>query len=305
MFPGTASTVDLGLDGTYRDFNKENIDFYFVPMINAANRVLGNVNSLIYDIMTLFSHDYAGYPHVYRDLNKERKFMRTEMLRLHKKNDSTQAIVEALYPNPSDGNFMGISGLVASDIVESEGKPTLIGIEHENGIVHFSGRSVPGFDLYSALDEIKKSHPEIDFKFGGHAEALGMSCNKNVIPTMQTLLSEEFTKSGKHEEAEIYYDLGGSLQNVKELFMRYYPFGSGFEFPRFYIEGLVGFCNFSKRTFTMPDISRNEEITVFSKADYDKVVTIATKKRSELIKMEFSLSCDDRGEIYLKADKFF
>ena len=42
-----------------RDFNKTNIDFYFVPVINAVNRVEGNVEELISDIIQIFYNDYV------------------------------------------------------------------------------------------------------------------------------------------------------------------------------------------------------------------------------------------------------
>lgn len=300
--PGKSSYNELSLDGVYRDFDKDNIDFYFVPIINAANRVVGDVNSLIYDIAFLFSFDYSGYPHVYRDMNKERKFMRTELLRMHKKNDS-KAVVEVLSPNSTD-NYSGISGLVASDVVDSEGKPALIGLPDKDGFAKFSGRSVRGYNLYEALDRISSDHPEFQIKFGGHAEALGMRCKESDVPEIQALLSDDFEKSGIKQTSETqYYDAGINIASIKALFEKFSPFGPGFQFPKFYTEGSVMAYDIKRRTFTVDSIG-NESITVYGYDDFNYVTSRACSPRANHVKLTYSLMHDATGNVCLKVDHF-
>ena len=64
----------------------------------------------------------------------------------------------------------GVLGIVASKLVEATGKPTLV-LNNENGILKGSGRSLPAFDLFAALD----SHRDLMTAFGGHASAAGMT----------------------------------------------------------------------------------------------------------------------------------
>jgi single-stranded-DNA-specific exonuclease len=64
----------------------------------------------------------------------------------------------------------GVLGIVAQRTVEAFYKPTIVLTEHE-GKLSGSARSVPGLDLYDALDEAS----EHLLQFGGHRAAAGMT----------------------------------------------------------------------------------------------------------------------------------
>ena len=119
-----------------RDFNKTNIDFYFVPVINAVNRVEGNVEELISDIIQIFYQDYDGNPRYYYNLNNTRKQMKKDLMNYHKKTKYS-VVVDSLKVN-SDINYGGIAGLIASDIVTEEKKPCLLGIDQGQSRLSFS-----------------------------------------------------------------------------------------------------------------------------------------------------------------------
>jgi single-stranded-DNA-specific exonuclease len=64
----------------------------------------------------------------------------------------------------------GVIGIVASRVIESHYKPTVI-LTKSNGHVVGSARSVKGFDLYEALHSCKDDL----IQFGGHKYAAGLT----------------------------------------------------------------------------------------------------------------------------------
>ena len=300
--PNRGTDPYLNLDGTFRKFNKDNIDFYFVPIINATNRVLGDVTDLVYDIMSLFVQEYNGIPHLYSGINKKRKFMRTELLRMYKPHPESNAIVEALHPSKFDDNYSGIAGLVASDVATSENKPALIGIDLDEPIIHFSGRSVGGFNLYGALEEIKNEHPELNFSFGGHAEALGAACTKEEIPLLEQYLSEKFTGVTVEEIEPTYFEMG-DISFIKDAYVSLWPFGNKFVFPQFYVEDHIGFMNKDDRTFTFKKYGPYTPVKYFSNEVQNKLADYAFKHRDKKVKCIISFMEDENNQIMLKLEK--
>lgn len=75
----------------------------------------------------------------------------------------------------------GIVGIVASRLIETYFRPTVV-LTMSNGFVTGSARSVPGFDLYQAIE----SCADLLENFGGHMYAAGM--------TMKLENVEKFTK---------------------------------------------------------------------------------------------------------------
>jgi len=70
----------------------------------------------------------------------------------------------------------GVVGLVAARVAEKLHKPTLI-LTVVDGKLKGSGRSIPGFDLYSVLDPLRDEF----ISFGGHAYAVGMTLSPNKL----------------------------------------------------------------------------------------------------------------------------
>ena len=69
----------------------------------------------------------------------------------------------------------GVIGIVAGRIKERRWRPTFVLAEEESGALRGSGRSIPGFNLKDALDQVDKAHPGLMPKFGGHAMAAGVT----------------------------------------------------------------------------------------------------------------------------------
>ena len=128
----------------------------------------------------------------------------------------------------------GVVGIVASRLIETYYRPTVV-LTMSNGFVTGSARSVPGFDLYQAVE----SCSDLLENFGGHTYAAGM--------TMKSENVEIFTKRF-HEYVEAHIDPEMLIPQVeidsKLLFSdittkfrttlcRFQPFGPGNMAPVF------------------------------------------------------------------------
>lgn len=70
----------------------------------------------------------------------------------------------------------GVVGIVAGRIKERRYRPTFVlTADPKTGELKGSGRSIPGFNLKDALDQVDKACPGLLIKFGGHAMAAGVT----------------------------------------------------------------------------------------------------------------------------------
>lgn len=88
----------------------------------------------------------------------------------------------------------GVIGIVASRILEKYHRPVLV-LTIRNGIGKGSCRSIPGFDIYKALQE----HAEMLLQYGGHKMAAGFSIREERIPEFRKALNQ-YAKSVLTEE---------------------------------------------------------------------------------------------------------
>ena len=134
----------------------------------------------------------------------------------------------------------GIVGIVASRLSETYYRPTVV-LTMSNGFVTGSARSVPGFDLYQAIE----SCSDLLENFGGHMYAAGL--------TMRPERVEEFTRrfNAYVEENIDPITLQPQVEIDSELFFsnitpafrrdlnRFQPFGPGNPAPVFVTRGVV------------------------------------------------------------------
>ena len=134
----------------------------------------------------------------------------------------------------------GIVGIVASRLIETYYRPTVV-LTMSNGFVTGSARSVPGFDLYQAIE----SCSDLLENFGGHMYAAGL--------TMRPERVEEFTHrfNAYVEENIDPITLQPQVEIDSELFFsnitpafrrdlnRFQPFGPGNPAPVFVTRGVV------------------------------------------------------------------
>ena len=122
----------------------------------------------------------------------------------------------------------GVVGIVASRIVDKFNCPTII-LSTDNGIAKGSGRSVPGFDLYTAISACSE-HLEA---FGGHTMAAGLTLKiENIEPFRHAF--NAYARSVTIEEdltAKLDIDAEVALTDLDlataQSIQRLAPFGAG------------------------------------------------------------------------------
>lgn len=151
----------------------EEVAFLLAPMLNAAGRLADA--SLA--VQLLLCRDIASAMPLARQLlalNDSRKslgrevFTRALALRDGNEKENGCFIVKGAFHH-------GVIGIVASRLVEQLGVPVLVFSEENSGgqpaVLKGSGRSVPGVNLYMALEQCA----QLLIRYGGHAMAAGMS----------------------------------------------------------------------------------------------------------------------------------
>lgn len=126
----------------------------------------------------------------------------------------------------SENWHKGVVGIVASRLIETHYKPTIVLAEKE-GILIGSARSVHDFDLYEAIS--KCSH--LCEKFGGHKYAAGLSIKKEnlqeFINAFEIVVSETITDDQLSPKIEI--DMEIDINDIDEKLFRiikqFSPFG--------------------------------------------------------------------------------
>jgi single-stranded-DNA-specific exonuclease len=122
----------------------------------------------------------------------------------------------------------GILGLIASRLVERWFRPVFL-FSLEDGLAQGSGRSIKGFHLFKALEELA---PRL-VRFGGHAAAAGAALKMEDLPFFEQALESLVEKTLPPEsfipklqvEAEVDFNLLG--KSLVPYLPRLAPFGQG------------------------------------------------------------------------------
>jgi single-stranded-DNA-specific exonuclease len=153
-------------------------DFGFVagPRLNAAGRLA----DMSLGIECLITDDEARAANIAQELdrlNRERRSIEASMLQ--------QALVALEQVSSSEGGVFfnpdwhqGVVGIVASRLKDRLHRPVICFARAEEAgaaVLRGSGRSIPALHLRDALDVVSKRVPGLIRRFGGHAQAAGLS----------------------------------------------------------------------------------------------------------------------------------
>ena len=133
----------------------------------------------------------------------------------------------------------GIIGIVASRIVETFHKPTVI-LTASNGKAVGSARSVAGFDLYKALQQCE----DLFTTYGGHAYAAGMEMPlENValfVECFERVVSQSIAPEMEHPQIEVCTKIRFDeiTPEFWKMLQRFEPFGPQNSSPVFWAEGV-------------------------------------------------------------------
>ncbi|MBR2443240.1 MAG: single-stranded-DNA-specific exonuclease RecJ [Rikenellaceae bacterium] len=133
----------------------------------------------------------------------------------------------------------GIVGIVASRLIETYYRPTVV-LTMSNGLVTGSARSVPGFDLYQAVE----SCADLLENFGGHMYAAGLTMKPENVPAFterfNRYVDENINPKMLIPQVEIDAKLLFSdiTPSFREDLCRFQPFGPGNTAPVFMTSGV-------------------------------------------------------------------
>jgi len=163
--PARATGFDLG--------------FVAGPRLNAAGRLA----DMSLGIECLVSDDEARATNIAQQLdqlNRERRRIEGEML-----DEALLAAADiAMAPGAAAALFepgwhQGVVGILASRLRERLHRPVVCfaraGDGANTGLLRGSGRSIPGLHLRDCLDLVAKREPRLILRFGGHAQAAGLT----------------------------------------------------------------------------------------------------------------------------------
>ena len=213
------------------------ISFGVAPRINACGR-MGFQEEALQLFLTEDSGEATKIAKRLVQFNQERQAKEKQIFeevieKIEKDNKDKKCIVLA-----EENWHHGVIGIVASKITEIYYKPSiLICLEGDKG--KGSGRSVPGFDLYTALT---KCSDYIE-KFGGHSMAIGITIKKENFEKLKEAIEKYAQESNISDIMPIInIDKEINLKNinieeVKSLALLE-PFGEGNKMPLFLLRNL-------------------------------------------------------------------
>ncbi len=136
----------------------------------------------------------------------------------------------------------GVIGIVASRLAEEFYKPSIV-LTFSNGMASGSARSVPGFDVYKAIDSCR----DLLENFGGHRYAAGLSMLEENVPLFTQRIEEYVANAITEEQLSPQIDIDAliSFKDITPKFFKvlkqFSPFGPGNTKPVFATRGVTDF----------------------------------------------------------------
>ncbi len=184
--------------------------FIIAPRINAAGRIQSGKKS----VELMISEDEKDLQEIAKSIdhdNQERRMLDAqityEALEMIEEDTSFSTKKSTVLYHPEW--HKGVVGIVASRIIESHYKPTIV-LTESNGKATGSARSIKGIDIHHALTLCE----DVLIQFGGHAFAAGMTLEIEQIPVFKnkfeeviaTLLSEDDKNEELIIDSEITFE---------------------------------------------------------------------------------------------------
>lgn len=212
-----------------RVITEENIGFKIGPIINAAGRLFDDgayksYKTIVYD--GPFKEDFANELIEINDQRK--KEVENAMNKLYKNIQENCLFGEYPLVIYEPDIPEGIVGILAGRLAEEKNVPTFVFTDSDNpDIYKGSARSACGVHLKNLLD----LSADTLYKYGGHAEAAGLSVEKNKYYDMINAFTENITEPIElNDKSTVYYDLEISASEVDEMLKeleKYAPYGEG------------------------------------------------------------------------------
>ena len=183
--PGLKALLECS--GTSAPLLADALAFRIGPRLNAAGR-LGDAALGVRLLLT-------GKPETAREAARQLEEM--NRLRQNQEREITSAVLRRIEEDPSfaedralivagEGWNPGLVGLAAGKICERYYRPAIVlSIPEDGGPAVGSCRSIPGINIY----EVLRQCGDLLVRFGGHAQAAGLSVARENIPALREMLN--------------------------------------------------------------------------------------------------------------------
>ncbi len=213
------------------------IDAYHVgfkvgPCINASGRLESAVASLELFLEDNIEVAFAKAEEIV-NINEERKELTIQGVEKAEEilqNTPEMKIYVIYIPDCHES----LAGIIAGRIREKYNHPVLVLVDsEEEGIVKGSGRSIPEYHMFEALQDCE----DILMKYGGHAMAAGFMLQKENIEVLARCLNDNCTLDESTFVPKVRIDVPMPMSYVTEDLVQQLdglaPFGKGNEKPLF------------------------------------------------------------------------
>lgn len=224
-----------------KEITVDDIVFKIGPRINAAGRVESGIKAV--ELLIAEDETYAlSMSDKINDFNNTRKSIdntiTNEALKVIANSPEMKGRYSTVLYNPSW--HKGVIGIVASRLIESYYRPTVI-LTESNGMATGSARSVDGFDLYQAID----SCSDLLENFGGHMFAAGVTLKPENVPAFKERFEEYVSSHIKKDQLAPTIEIDGQLE-LRDITPKFYrilkqfqPFGPENMSPVFLTKNVV------------------------------------------------------------------
>lgn len=206
------------------------LSFSLIPRLNAAGRMADPTLAL--DLLLATDPIEAGRLAAELErINQERREIEAELT------ERAEQLVEGTYKGErvivvgGEGWHEGVKGIVASRLVNRYHVPALL-FSIEDGVARGSGRSVGSVSLFSAVERCA----DLLIRFGGHAGAVGVTCDASKLDELRTRLNgvlSQLPEEDFEDRGEIAATVGLSeldIDTIQQLSLLE-PFGQGNKVP--------------------------------------------------------------------------
>lgn len=213
-----------------RVITEKNIAFKIAPIINAASRMADNGAETSYNLLSFngkleTARDMALALYEINERRKEEKDAGLKSLEKTIVNNCLFGDCPLCVYSP--GLSEGLIGIYAGSLAEKYKVPCFVFTDAEEpGVLKGSGRSYGGVHLKNLLDSVS----DVLYKYGGHAEAAGVSVLKENYETMAERMHEILSENTIKSDDTVFYDLELSVDEIPKAIAElreYAPYGEG------------------------------------------------------------------------------
>jgi single-stranded-DNA-specific exonuclease len=135
----------------------------------------------------------------------------------------------------------GVIGIVASRLIESYYRPTLVFTKSKEGILAASARSVRGFDVYKAINACSRHI----IQFGGHKYAAGVTLKEENYQAFKAAFEAQVaqtltaTQKAQTLDVDVALPFTAITPKLLRILKQMEPFGPENSSPVFYTDGVV------------------------------------------------------------------